>query len=138
MNALLIDGRFVAVFPRLVRALGGDVTAAAVLQAIHYRMQALGRKREFWMPMFLSEIADEIGISHDQSQRAAKRLRDAGLLLVRGSRGSIREWSIDYEAIEGLEQGGAASRHPGATRNRARVTRNRITTDAKSRYLPFY
>lgn len=126
MNALLIDGRFVAVFPRLVKALGGDVTAAAVLQAVHYRMQALGRKGELWMPMFLSEIAEEIGISHDQSQRAAKRLRDSGLLLVRGNRGSIREWSIDYAAVMGLEQGDAESRHPEPTRNRA-------TSDAESR-----
>jgi len=126
MSALLIDGRFVAVFPRLVRALGGDVTAAAVLQAVHYRMQALGRKGELWMPMFLSEIAEEIGISHDQAQRAGRRLRDAGLLLTRGSRGSIREWSIDYEAIINLEQGDAESRYSEATRNR-------VTSDAESR-----
>ena len=114
MSALLIDGRFVAVFPRLVRALSGDVTAAALLQAIHYRMQALDSRREPWIALLLSEIADEIGISVDQAQRASKRLRDAGLLLVRGTRGETREWSIDYEEVVELDRGNAESRRGNA------------------------
>lgn len=133
MSALLIDGRFVAVFPRLVRALGGDISAAAVLQAIHYRMQALDWRADPWMPMFLSEIADEIGISGDQAQRATKRLRDHGLLAVRGDRGQIREWSIDYEAVTLLEQGHAESRHPVVTRNRAGGSAESRQGDAESR-----
>lgn len=123
MSALLIDGRFVAVFPRLVRALGGDVGAAATLQAIHYRARAA--RGDEWLPLLLSEIADEIGISPDQAQRATRRLRDAGLLLVRGARGEMREWAIDYDEVARLEgdeqarrggaesrQGSAESRHP--------------------------
>lgn len=134
MSALLIDGRFVAVFPRLVRTLGGDVTAAAALQAIHYRAQALGPHRDRWMPLLLSEIAEEIGISNDQAQRAAKRLRDAGLLRVRGDRGNAREWSIDYEGIERLERSNAESRHPEVTRERGASNAESRQSDAESRH----
>lgn len=118
MSALLIDGRFVAVFPRLVKALNGDVTAAAVLQAIHYRTQAFDHRGQQWMPMLLSEIGDEIGISFDQAQRASRRLRDAGLLSTRGPVGTIKEWRIEYGAVEQLERGHAISQDPEPSRNR--------------------
>lgn len=101
-SALLIDGRFVAVFPRLVRALEGDVTAAAVLQAIHYRMQGRGSNSDQWITLSLADIAEEIGLSTSQAQRATVRLRDGGLLVSRESRGSSLTWTIDYAEVAAL------------------------------------
>lgn len=126
MSSMLIDGRFVAVFPRLVRALEGDTTGAAVLQAIHYRTQGPDA-RGGWIPLPLVDIAEEIGLSRDQAQRATVRLRNLGLLLMRGDKGASLEWAIDYEQVEALQGGDAKSRDP------QQVTRNRVTTDAKSR-----
>lgn len=134
MSALLIDGRFVAVFPRLVRALAGDVTAAAVLQAVHYRMQALDRSADPWLPMYLSEIAEEIGISSDQAQRATKRLRECGLLGVRGGRGQMREWTVIYDAVRDLEEGDAKSRHLSVAQNRGSGDAQTRQGDAQSRH----
>jgi len=117
---MLIDGRFVAVFPRLVRALEGDVTAAAVLQAVHYRANT----GDGWLELPLAEIADEIGISRDQTQRACARLRQAGLLLADGDRGRLLRWRIDHDAVGRLESAAPAPE----------PTRNRVTTDAESRH----
>lgn len=98
MSGLLIDSRFVAVFPSLVRALGGDVTAAAVLQAIHYRNQDDTESVE--LPF--AQIAEEIGISCDQARRATQRLRQARLLLTTNTVGVAKRWSVDYEAVDAL------------------------------------
>ena len=110
-SALLIDGRFVAVFPRLVRALEGDVTAAAVLQAIHYRMQGRGSNSDQWITLSLADIADEIGLSTSQAQRATVRLRDGGLLVSRESRGSSLTWTIDYAEVAALGRTDTDSHH---------------------------
>lgn len=84
--SLLYDEPFVAVFPSLVRALDGDVTAAAVMQHIHYR----SRSRETftdadgvsWFPVSRDELADEIGISLKQVKRVIQKLRDNGYLVT--------------------------------------------------------
>lgn len=117
-----MNERFVAVFPSLVRALGGDLGAAAVLQAIHYRAQAAepatdGRR---WLRLPLADIADEIGLSVDQTQRATKRLRDAGLLLSEGQTGrsNYLRWAVDYEAVGSLDGKHAESRPSERTQDR--------------------
>lgn len=95
---LLIDGTFVAVFPKLVRALGGDMQAAAVLQSIHYRTPSAGA----WTDLSLADIADETGLSTDQVHRSTARLRAAGLLQADGGRGAARQWRIDYDQVDAL------------------------------------
>ena len=82
--SLLFDEPFVAVFPSLVRALDGDVAAAAVLQHIHFR----SRSRETftdaagvtWFPVSRDDLADEIGITVKQVKRIIQKLRDTGYL----------------------------------------------------------
>lgn len=130
---LLMNERFVAVFPSLVRALRGDLTAAAVLQHVNYRAQAAkpagdGRR---WLELPLAEIAEEIGLSVDQIQRATKRLRDGGLLLSRGQtgRGNHLYWAVDHEAIESLIGKDADPR----ASSRAESTQDRGTNDAAAR-----
>lgn len=98
---LLIDGTFVAVFPKLVRALGGDMQAAAVLQSIHYRSPQAGT----WTHLSLAEIAEETGLSTDQVHRSTGRLRSAGLLEADGETGAARQWRIDYAAVDDLAAG---------------------------------
>jgi hypothetical protein len=109
-SALLMNERFVAVFPSLVRALDGDVAGAAVLQAIHYRLQAVkpehGVQR---VELLLADIADEVGLSYDQAKRVAAKLRERGLLLVDGSGNTARRWGVDYDALNALAGCGAVS-----------------------------
>lgn len=127
MNAsLLFDQRFVAVFPSLVRALDGDLTGAAVLQAIHFRLQPIkGSRDQKKIELPLTEIADDIGISKPQAQRAMVKLIDAGLVIVHGDqiRGARRTIGIDYEALAELGQSGTKSHH-------SQVVRDHTTTDA--------
>ncbi len=113
---LLINGRFVAVFPSLVKALDGDLTAAAVLQAIHYRAQ-IHADADGWLALSLAELGDEIGISRSQAYRAVTKLRERRLLASDDVRGHVRQWRIDYHEIVTLGEQSAAgtvtkSSHP--------------------------
>lgn len=126
--ALLMDERFVAVFPSLVRALAGDITGAAVLQSIHYRLQQVkGSRNERRIVLPLTEISDDLGISKDQAKRACVKLVDAGLVVVHGEqiRGARRTIGIDYDALDALAESGAKSHH-------SEPRRNRTTSGAKS------
>jgi hypothetical protein len=98
---LLIDGRFVAVFPRLVRALKGDLTAAAVLQAIHYRAQ-VEADDDGWLEISLLDLGDEIGISKSQAHRAVTKLRDQRLLTDDETLGHVKCYRVDYDEIATL------------------------------------
>ena len=107
-SQLLIDGRFVAVFPRLVKALNGDLTAAAVLQAIHYRSQ-INDDPDGWMLLSLTTIAEEIGISRPQARRTTAKLVALGLLSQDDRNGSTRRWRVEYDAIQAVSEGGTKS-----------------------------
>lgn len=100
---LLIESRFVAVFPSLVKALKGDLTAAAVLQAIHYRSQVIADANG-WLEMSLTELGDEIGISVSQAYRATVKLRKQALLESDGIEGQVRVWRVRYDEIATLGQ----------------------------------
>lgn len=97
MTAMLIDGRFVAVFPRLVAALGGDMVAAAVLQAIHYRAP-----RGEAVTLSMAEIGEEVGLSADQARRACRRLADAGLITAATVPGAAKRWAVDHAAVAAM------------------------------------
>ena len=136
VSSMLIDGKFVAVFPRLVKALEGDIQGAAVLQHIHYRAGSKGKDPDPWMRLPLPEIAEEIGLSTDQVDRTTKRLRDAGLLLVKGTPGAARLWRINYEAVDALRD---ESTGPAISRDcdTSAPPRNHGGTSAKSRSTPY-
>lgn len=127
---LLIDGRFVAVFPRLVRALRGDLTAAAVLQAIHYRAQ-VDADEAGWLEISLLDLGDEIGISKSQTHRAVTKLRDKGLLSDDETRGHVKCYRVEYDEIATLA---GQSISPTVTKSQRTVTesqhqRHEIATD---------
>lgn len=119
--SLLMNTKFVAVFPELVKTLDGDLTAAAVLQDVHYRLQK-EKDPDSGIQLSLQQIAEDIGISRDQAKRAAVRLKDAGLLVVYGNdkRGTTRTIGIDYEALDTMsEQSGAVAHHSKVEPQRA-------------------
>lgn len=81
--SLLFDEPFVAVFPSLVRGLGGDVAAAAVLQHIHFRArggESVTYEGAVWFPVSRDELAAEIGLSAKQVKRIIDKLRAAKVI----------------------------------------------------------
>lgn len=128
--AFLIDERFVALFPSLVRLLDGDIAGAAILQNIHYRLQQeKGPRNERSIVLPLREIADDLGISRDQAKRAVIRLKDSGLLAIRGDdrRGTTRRVGIEYDLLESFGTSGAKSHH-------SEVGRISTTSEAESHH----
>lgn len=103
---MLYDEPFVAVFPSLVREMGGDVTAAAVLQHLYFRAASREQYEDadgvIWWPATLDEIADEIGISHKQAKRVVQKLRDTGHLQVEQLGGTDRR---NFYSITGPSMG---------------------------------
>jgi len=108
---MLYEEPFVAVFPSLVREMGGDVTAAAVMQHIFFRSSS---RETFddgegicWWPVSLGDIAEEIGISPKQAQRAVAKLREAGHLHVQKLGGTDRRnyYSVPSIVPYGLMEG---------------------------------
>lgn len=85
MKQLLFDEPFVAVFPSLVKELGGDVSAAAVLQHIHFRSgskDSVYTKGYYWYSVNLEELSEEIGISRKQARRLVNKLKERGYLEI--------------------------------------------------------
>lgn len=119
MASLLLDEEFVAVFPSLVRRLGG-MNRAAVLQSIHFAAQIRGQQRDrrIWTLMTARQIADRTGLSEDACQRALTSLVDAGVLISRAAGDGTRKllWSIEYERLgasrDSAETPDAISRSP--------------------------
>lgn len=117
---MLYDEPFVAVFPSLVREMGGDVTAAAVMQHIYFRSSSRETFQDGegirWWPVSLGDIADEIGISAKQAQRAVGKLREAGHLDIRKLGGTDRRnfYSVPSMRPDGLmeEPGRGSSKDP--------------------------
>lgn len=104
-SALLLNERFVAVFPSLVRALDG-LTEAAVLQEIHYQTQTGGKEHagNIWVPRTVQALADALGLSAPQVTRATAKLGTLGVLVKAHPEAFQRRtwWRIDYEALDHL------------------------------------
>lgn len=113
MSSLLMGERFVAAYPKLIKALEGDVTAALVLQAINYRSNITkpDDNGEIWVDLRIPEIADEIGISTSATQRALQRLRDKSLIMETQARGynNKKLWAIDENGLDELEKNAFAN-----------------------------
>jgi hypothetical protein len=104
MASMLLDENFVAVFPSLVRRLGG-MNEAAVLQTIHFHFQ-INRKEsggQHWTPLTCAEIGKATGLSDDAVFRAITALRKELVLIGIGAQAGSRKlmWRIDYEVLDG-------------------------------------
>lgn len=106
-TSLLLNERFVAVFPSLVRLLGG-VADAAVLQEIHYQLQMGGKEHNDvrWVPATTKDLSNAIGLSPDAITRTAKRLKDKGILVTANPEAFQRRtwWRIDYTLLDHLAE----------------------------------
>lgn len=106
-TALLLNERFVAVFPSLVRTLGA-LADAAVLQEIHYQLQTGGKESDGhrWVPATVRDLSDAIGLSPDAVTRTTKRLRDRGILVTSNPEAFQRRtwWRVDYDALNHLAE----------------------------------
>lgn len=123
---LLYDEPPIAVSPTLCRLLG--LPEAVFLQQLHFRLHQKssdlrtyekymvdGRHWVYWTQQeLLREIP--LGRSTDPYKRIIKRLRDAGILLVRQLQASdwnhTNYFSIDYDAFERLIQTGKLAKSP--------------------------
>ena len=112
MSALLMSERFVAVFPSLVKALGG-LPEATITQEIHYQIQVGGRNHEgqVWVPATVQNLADAIGISKDAVTRSCRHLRDIGVLVTANPEAFQRRtwWRINYDVLLHLAKSQNAS-----------------------------
>jgi hypothetical protein len=122
-TALLADEKFTQAFPSLIRALNGDVLTAVVLQSINYRSHITKPDDSgiVWVDLRVSEIADEIGISKDQAQRALNKLRSYGLLMEKQHDGynNMKLWRIDTDGLREFQLGA-----------KSLLVRNRVTNKA--------
>lgn len=96
----LLNERFTAVFPSLIRGLNGDIALAVVLQAIHYRSLIEKDFDDGWTHFTMQDLGDEIGISKHQAQRAINKLRDPELALLfedaKPGMNNSKIWRIDH------------------------------------------
>lgn len=103
MTSMLLNEEFVAVFPSLVRRLGG-MNKAAVLQAIHFASQVQGQLigDERWTPMTATQLSHKTGLSDDACQRALSALVSMGVLKCRGAQQGSRKlmWLIQHDQLE--------------------------------------
>jgi hypothetical protein len=123
---LLANEKFTQAFPSLIKALKGDVLSAVVLQCINYRsfISKPDENGETWVDLRIGEIADEIGISVDQAQRALNKLRTYGLLMEKQHDGynNMKLWKIDMDGLQELQ-----------LTAKSQLQRNRSNLTAKSR-----
>ena len=123
---LLANEKFTQAFPSLIKALNGDVLSAVVLQCINYRsfISKPDSNGETWVDLRIVEIADELGISRDQAQRALNKLRNYGLLMEKQHEGynNMKLWKIDGNGLQELQLGAKSN-----------LVRNRSDLGAESR-----
>lgn len=130
MKSLLMDEEFVAVFPSLVKRLGG-MNEAAVLQTIHFTANlshvVLDGRR--WTMLTAGEIGRRTGLSDDAVLRALTSLREEGVLLDRSAGDGTRRlmWSINREALEKAHRESAVT-HPAKSRQPHRESAVSTTT----------
>lgn len=131
MGPMLIDETFVAVFPSLVRRLGG-MNEAAVLQAIHFRSQIESRTfdGEPWTPMTAAEIGRSTGLSEDAAFRALAALRADGVLIGEAKEAHSRRmwWRIDLERLFLIPSRDSAETHAAGSRRPSRESAESTTT----------
>jgi len=103
MTSLLLQEEFVAVFPSLVKRLGG-MNEAAVLQTIHFTSQIAASRDENgvrWVTLTAAQIGRRTGLSDDAVLRALRTMRDMGVLITRPTpRSRTLMWAINIEVLE--------------------------------------
>lgn len=138
---MLMNETFVAVFPSLVRRLGG-MNEAAVLQTIHFHLQIAHREAEghSWTPLTCGEIGDRTGLSEDAVFRAVTALRRDDVLIGMQAESRSRKlmWRINYGVLEDpslahpsrevAESHTAISRSPSREVAESTTTKNTIKT----------
>jgi len=133
MSALLLTERFVAVFPSLVRALGG-LPEAAITQEIHYQLQVGGRDHDGhrWVPATARDLSDALGISPDAVSRTCRQLRDSGVLVTANPEAFQRRtwWRIDYDRLDHLAK--TPNRDGGNAKSQVAKSPNPNRENAKS------
>lgn len=108
MSGLLINERFVAVFPSLVRLLG-SLESAVILQHLHFCADESGDIRTT-----RQEIADATGISIHTITRRLTWLREEGLVEAR--REEVRDATLTYRIDHrALQSRGLQSANPGVS-----------------------
>lgn len=96
-NAMLNEGDFLVIRLDLVRALGGDLETAVVLQRIAWRCERDGEWRATW-----DQIREETGISEWKARRSLKRLRDLGWVTSKRTSkwDATPVWTVEISDIE--------------------------------------
>lgn len=122
-SPLLISGRYVAVFPDLVRTLG-SMSAAAVLQQIHYGVayEPSHYDGETWTAITAVALAAQTGLSPDRVGRIIRGLETQGVLVsCQPERFQRRKWyRVDHDVLTNLgnatiDVGDPPSSHVGDT-----------------------
>jgi hypothetical protein len=131
MASMLLDENFVAVFPSLVRRLGG-MNEAAVLQTIHFHFQ-INRKEsggQQWTPLTCAEIGKATGLSEDAVFRSIGALRKGLVLIGTQAQAGSRKlmWRIDYEVLDGNPNRENAESKPAQSRKGNREIAESTTT----------
>ena len=129
MASMLLNEEFVAVFPSLVRRLGG-MNKAAVLQAIHFASQIQSKRvgKNDWTPMTASQISIKTGLSEDAAQRALSALVEMRVLIGQPVKDGSRRlmWMIVHEMLETPRE--IAEQHPAKSRKDLREIAEYTTT----------
>jgi len=103
MTSLLLQEEFVAVFPSLVKRLGG-MNEAAVLQTIHFTSQisaSQDARGVRWVTLTSAQIGRRTGLSDDAVLRALRTMRDMGVLIARPTpRSRTLMWAINIEVLD--------------------------------------
>ena len=120
MTSMLLDEEFVAVFPSLVKRLGG-MNEAAVLQTIHFaaQMQSHVLDGRRWVALTAAQIGRRTGLSDDAVLRALKSLREMDVLIAQNAGRGTRKlmWAIKSETLESEHRDSAVT--PTANPRRA-------------------
>jgi len=120
---MLYNEPFVAVFPSLVRELQGDVTAAAVLQHIHFRansLDAVELDNLTFYPVSVENLAEQIGISPKQIKRVITKLRENDYLDVQQLGGIDRRnfYRVVMDSASSIGPSGTTPLVPNGTHGR--------------------
>lgn len=102
-SALLIEEEFVSIYPTLVRALGGRMEDAAVVQHLHFWLRVSSNIHDGhrWVYNTYEDWSTKLGVTAEVARRAVKRLERSGVILwVKPNRGKgdhTKWYRIDYE-----------------------------------------
>lgn len=102
-HAMLVEEEFIAVQPSLVRALGGKVLDAMMVQYLHFWIRVSSNEFEDyrWVYNTYQDWSDKLGVSVQQAQRCMDRLEKMGLIVSckpRASQWNQKKWyRLDME-----------------------------------------